>query len=692
CSAESVCAPLTPADWPTDDKTSADLQIQEIKNFVGRWPSFMEVAYSSADIERIVSSNRLAVVIGVEINNIGNFGVVGIDPGTNRTLEGGYPETDTALGAVAGLASGAVAGGTVGGVLGFVFGGPVGLVVGAVSGGASTAVAGAITGAALGTFAGEVSPYEMGQVTTGATVTPTPPGRLVQEVDRLYGEGVRYIFPIHLADNPIGGTAAYLDMFNWANVYEEGHAWNLKCAQVPDNICYQYNSTNTQTPSLTSSNSTSQLIAMGEQLKVGFIVQVPPPYPCSTADAACASGKVGNMNTVGLNPVVGQCAIEEMMSKGMLIDIDHMSDMAADQTIKLAQQQGIGYPLNSGHNSVRTAGSERNLSAAHYKEIGALHGMAGVGSVDVDACQWMNSYNGVVQAMGMNVANSGLTGPEIIAGFGTDQVLAAGMPPRPSTTSYAPPTPANASAYASYSQCTGKCSAAGGACYTGTITGSSGSTSDTMRTDAETKTGTSGAQTGSITACHVCTQACLAAWGTKTLGPVCNGKYAPSNVLYNNNPMSVSSIENNSGMPMSSLGNQSWNYNSAGVAQYGLLPDFLADVSTIAAPTTGGLTGANVVAQMQAGAQYFYQTWRQAENVGAGVKVPSSCMQGASATLTCAQGETSKDCGSIGAICVENNTCPTQTAQCPPGEVAKSCGKGKTLCSNPTSTTNPVCP
>jgi hypothetical protein len=698
CTAQPICAPVQPADWPTDDKTSADLQIQEIKNFVGRHSDFMEVALSSADIKRIVSENKLAVVVGVEIDNIGNYGVVGVDPGTNRILEGGFPETDAALGAIAGGTTTAVVGATTGGVFGFLFGGPAGAVVGVLAGGTSGAVAGAITGAAAGALAGATSPYEVGQVNTGANVMPTPPELLVAEVDRLYNEGVRYIFPIHLVDNPTGGTATYLDLFNWANVYEEGHAWSLTCAKVSDNVCYQYNSNNTSTPSLTSSNATSQLEALGEQLKLGFIVQVPPPLACTTANPACTGGTVGNMNTVGLNPA-GQCAIQEMMSKGMLIDIDHMSDAAAEQTITLAKQQGIGYPLNSGHNQVRNqAGvtgaiwSERNLTAAHYQAIGALHGMAGVGSVGLDACQWLNLYTGVVEAMGMDENSGNVLGPEIIAGFGTDQVLAAGMKARLSTTSYAAPTSADGATYSAYLACMNKCDAVGGACYSGSTTGTSTAPNKTTGPIATGATGV--AEQAGLSACHVCTAACLAADGIKTYSPNCNGAYVVSNVKYDNSiPLTVAGVENNSGIPMSSLGNQTWNYNTAGVAHYGMLPDFLADVATLPATTTGGPTGANVVAQMQSGAQYFYQTWRIAENVSAGVKVPSSCTQASVSTTTpCPAGESRQDCGSSGSICVANGTCPRPIAQCPPGEQSKSCGIGTTLCSNPASATTPICP
>jgi microsomal dipeptidase-like Zn-dependent dipeptidase len=69
-----------PGDGPTDDKASADLQIAEIKSFVARHGDFMEVALSPADMRRIVAANKLAIVIGMEVDNIGNFNKVAATP------------------------------------------------------------------------------------------------------------------------------------------------------------------------------------------------------------------------------------------------------------------------------------------------------------------------------------------------------------------------------------------------------------------------------------------------------------------------------------------------------------------------------------------------------------------------------------------------------------------------------------
>jgi microsomal dipeptidase-like Zn-dependent dipeptidase len=60
-------------DGPTKDKESADLQIKELKDFVKRHDDFMEVALTPADLRRIVAANKMAIILGIEIDNIGNF-------------------------------------------------------------------------------------------------------------------------------------------------------------------------------------------------------------------------------------------------------------------------------------------------------------------------------------------------------------------------------------------------------------------------------------------------------------------------------------------------------------------------------------------------------------------------------------------------------------------------------------------
>ena len=68
----SLLAQAANADQFIDDKSSVELQLTEIETLVSN-SDFMEVARTPADLRRIVSSGRLAVILGVETDDFGNL-------------------------------------------------------------------------------------------------------------------------------------------------------------------------------------------------------------------------------------------------------------------------------------------------------------------------------------------------------------------------------------------------------------------------------------------------------------------------------------------------------------------------------------------------------------------------------------------------------------------------------------------
>jgi hypothetical protein len=470
-------------DYPTDDKTSADLQIAGsvdyptagIKSFVGRHSDFMEVAYSSADVYRIVSANKLAVIIGIEVDHIGNLQVA--------KVVNNIPFPD-----------------------------------------------------------------------------PVPPTEAVvrAEIDRLYGEGVRYIFPIHVLDNAFGGSAAYESLFDVSNMREDGHPYDLMCADPIDDIkdikpfCSACGFTYDNSVLDDWKFSVLQLV------KTGFAVtSIPSPK--------CGPG-IGQKNRLGLLPS-GEIAINEMMKKGMLIDIDHMSQASADRTLAIATP--LGYPINSGHNGVRgtrvTNHNERALRADQYAAIGTLHGMAGVGTAGLNAQQWLTLYSQVVAAM------DGGRQLGIVGGFGTDTNGGAlGMPPR---TGYG------------YKECIGGCDDC-----------------TCSKSDLGAKQYT--ACLKARPACRIASNACRTDCRKQYPNDVNGAAEGASTVQYSTSDFPL---------PPSSDGNKTWDYNVVGVAHYGMLPDFLQDVKSLPG-------GAPMVAGFMTGADYFYRTWKIAEIKSSTVK------------------------------------------------------------------------
>ena len=306
------------SDLPTGDAQSADMQLIELGNYVNRHNTWMALVHNSTELYNAVAANKLAVIAGVEIDNIGGL------------VDGGTSGLD-----------------------------------------------------------------------------------LNRAIDHLYALGARYIFPVHLVDNPIGKTAAYEDMFMVANAYEEqGRTMHLAC--VP-NISYNYSAASARVAMLLNSG-----------LLKGW--QAPLPVVCGPGMGNInAADHDQSGNVIGLT-AVGRQAIQHMMDLGMLIDVDHMSQASVDQTLAMAQANlPTQYPMMSGHNNVRGNGgpgsTERQLRADQYQILGALHGMAGIGSAKTTADGWLATLQATAGAMNIGA------GPGVA--FGTDaDGMEFMMPPR----------------------------------------------------------------------------------------------------------------------------------------------------------------------------------------------------------------------------------------------------------------------
>jgi len=326
-----LLAEILNGDNPKDDKASADLQIDEIKLFVARHNDFMEIAYTSSDLRRIVGANKLAVILGMEVDNIGNF---------NKP---------------------------------------------------------------------------------GATVTQAT---VATEILRLYGKGVRYVFPIHLVNNKFGGSAVYEDLFNFSNKYSTGSFYNVyqsnqvefKLGEMSDfGVAFSTNTDLKQVfrslsgipyPPALNADPTSPnfcpapILGCWRTYKIlNGILNPPSDYQNY---AAIPKGHVNDMGLSG----IGSFAVKEMMRLGMLIDIDHMSDRSQNEALTIAEQ--FDYPVNIGHNGIQNfRSSERIASLTSVKRVAKLGGVFGIGTADsdehpYDAQTFISSFNEVWTAMGGN--------------------------------------------------------------------------------------------------------------------------------------------------------------------------------------------------------------------------------------------------------------------------------------------------
>lgn len=124
------------------------------------------------------------------------------------------------------------------------------------------------------------------------------PESVAAEVDRYYAKGVRHIFPNHDFDGGFAGTAIFMPALNAGNELIEGRFFDTE--------------------------------------------------PCPGVSDLALVGRPPGCNEKGLSPTLGPALIGKLMDKGMLIDIDHMSHRAIEETFAIAAKRG-GYPLMVGH-------------------------------------------------------------------------------------------------------------------------------------------------------------------------------------------------------------------------------------------------------------------------------------------------------------------------------------------------------
>jgi uncharacterized repeat protein (TIGR01451 family) len=217
----------------TDDRASVEVQVRAIKDLVGRHPEFMAIAGTPAEARSIIAGDRLAVVLGVEVDSLGN-----------------WKAKDEA---------------------------------------------------------NDVQVFDY--------------------ISHLSADlGVRHIFPVHLANGILGGAAVFNDMFNYLNVYLHGEAYQVKEADADVEFRLR------GVPEL------SGALDEAGWKRLGLAV---PDY---------SGVPGGHANVLALTPQ-GRTVLRTMMDFGMLIDIDHMSQSAAEEALTIAEQRR--YPLIAGHAGFR---------------------------------------------------------------------------------------------------------------------------------------------------------------------------------------------------------------------------------------------------------------------------------------------------------------------------------------------------
>lgn len=151
--------------------------------------------------------------------------------------------------------------------------------------------------------------------------------QILDGLDEIERMGVASFFPIHKFDNALGGVrfdgGTFGSVINLANFKQTGHFWQIERCQGER----EDNAQDTALP------------AEADVIDAGLFALLPkgtlPIYP---APPHC--------NVLGLTPL-GEFVVEEMIDRGLMVEVDHMSQKSANRAIELAERRGYSGVLSS---------------------------------------------------------------------------------------------------------------------------------------------------------------------------------------------------------------------------------------------------------------------------------------------------------------------------------------------------------
>lgn len=308
---------------PTDDRSTIERQVVAMKEMAahldrqagGPGQGWMQVAYSADDARAIIKANKLAVVLGVEVDSLGNW----------HRLE----DLQAACG----------------------------------------------------------DDLDRARQLIGA------------ELDWLHGLGIRQITPIHLTDNAFGGTSVYMRLLDLLNVFVTGRHYEVEDG-FESGVRYRLDYDGDDV----FDDVQRAVVASGESLspakptmnRQALIHQVPAVRDISEA-LAHPTVRGGHANARGLNDY-GLILLQEMMRRGIILDIDHMSQKSTDTALDLAERHQ--YPVISSHAWFRDLGFSADVefdrADPHHYGTDDVHKVAHEAGKRADQVERIGRLGGII--------------------------------------------------------------------------------------------------------------------------------------------------------------------------------------------------------------------------------------------------------------------------------------------------------
>ncbi len=345
-------------DAPYDDKTTADRQIDELIAFVHRHRDFLDTVTTSARMRQVVREGKMAVIIGMEVDNIGNF--YKNVPVTNDQIRNEITRLKNK------------------GVR-YIF--PIHVTDNKFGG---TAVY-----KELFNFSNK---YVTGQPITGTVPVdlypPVLPGNLYS-VETAPDRNVGYRLEGGVL-NIVTKTRPLVEIIEAGGFPVLPPPLDVPTLAVKPIV----------DPVIVALKNSQQF-----QLAKKIFLDLNPEFASYDRIVRSPTDKGGHRNVLGISDQ-GIFAVTEMMRQGLMIDVDHASEKTVNDIIAIAQRNH--YPVNSGHNGLRQPGdNEKTRTREQLEAIRDLGGMFGMGWENQNPVQFNNNYRTHVGIMGNRSATFG---------------------------------------------------------------------------------------------------------------------------------------------------------------------------------------------------------------------------------------------------------------------------------------------
>lgn len=198
---------------------------------------------------------------------------------------------------------------------------------------------------------------------TGQEIQECDEASIAAWLEDLWDLGVRHIYPYHDIDSALGGAGLFgNDFMNLLNFYDTGKFFEATDCDVPEN----------SEPSARQAGGAllGTLPGSGSDPLTDFVLNnnpgVLPTYP----------DRERHCNARDVTPL-GQFALQAIMDKRMVIDIDHAAYHSKNIILDLADQQTPPYPMVSTHDA--HGGLTRDQIARIYANGGLVYPYKGDG-------------------------------------------------------------------------------------------------------------------------------------------------------------------------------------------------------------------------------------------------------------------------------------------------------------------------